>query len=76
MSAAETPGELICEFTSHQQWVNKAASWLGGVSGGGRRYKKKESCICIDAHGRVCRIGQDFMRARDENSFPVRAFRL
>lgn len=46
-------------FQSFTTWVNKGASWLRG---GGR---------CIDAKGRHLHIGRDFMRARDENTFPV-----
>ncbi len=49
------------EFESHQKWVQKAASWIGGIG-----------AKCYDAKGRRCRIGADFARARDENAFPVR----
>ena len=70
-----TRGELICEFKSFEQWVNKAQSWLGGVSGGGHRYKNAEKCVCYDAKGRRCSIGKHFMRARDEGTFPVKAYR-
>jgi hypothetical protein len=27
--------------------------------------------VCIDAKGRRCHVSKDFMRARDENAFPV-----
>lgn len=49
------------EFGSFEEWVNKAASWIGGTNP-----------LCADAKGRVCEMGQDFMRARDEGAFPVR----
>jgi hypothetical protein len=49
------------EFRTFEQWVNKAASWIGGTNP-----------LCADAKGRVCRIGADMMRARDEGAFPVR----
>jgi hypothetical protein len=64
-------GEKLGEFASFEQWVNKARSWLGGISGGGVRYKRPERVVCVDAKGRVCRNGADFARARDENAFPV-----
>jgi hypothetical protein len=48
------------EFQSFQEWVNKAASWIGGTNS-----------LCVDAQGRICRMGMDFMRARDEGTFPV-----
>jgi protein gp37 len=69
----DTKSEAFCEFTNFQTWVNKASSWLGGVSGGGMRYKRPEKVVCVDAVGRVCNIGADFMRARDEGKFPVTA---
>jgi hypothetical protein len=49
------------QFASFQQWVDKATSWIGGTNP-----------LCADAQGRICRIGSDFMRARDEDAFPVR----
>lgn len=49
------------EFKCFQTWVNKATSWIGGTN-----------ALCADALGRRCRIGGDFMRARDEGAFPVR----
>ena len=48
-------------FSSFERWVNKAASHIGG-----------RDVVCLDAAGRTCAIGRDFMRARDENTFPVR----
>ena len=49
------------QFHCFQTWVNKAVSWIGGTNP-----------MCVDAKGRRCRIGADFMRARDDGSFPVR----
>jgi protein gp37 len=39
------------EFTSHVQWVNKASTWLS------------RGDVCMDAAGRICRIGKDFAEA-------------
>lgn len=50
------------EFRTFNQWVNKASGWIDGKA------------VCVDAKGRRCQIGGDFMRARDENAFPVRFF--
>lgn len=59
-------------FTNFEEWVNKAQSWFAtripDHAKAGRRY------ICLDAIGRVCLIGRDFMRARDEKTFPVAVF--
>lgn len=49
------------EFTSFQEWVNKAASWIGGTNP-----------LCADAKDRICKIGGDMQRAHDEGAFPVR----
>lgn len=49
------------EFWSFETWVWKAVSWIGGTNP-----------LCVDAWGRRCRCGADFMQARDELSFPVR----
>ena len=48
-------------FASFGQWVNRATAWIGG-----------ENALCLDAKDRVCLNGGDFMRARDEQVFPVR----
>lgn len=58
-------------FNSFQQWVNHASSWLTGeVDSNGYPI----SCMCVDAKGRRCHNGKDFMRARDEDAFPVYYF--
>lgn len=52
-------GETVFRaFPSFQTWVNKASTWVNGGT-------------CLDAKGRQCKIGADFMRARDEGTFPV-----
>lgn len=53
-------GEPDGSFSSHVQWVNKAASWIGWTG-----------AKCYDAQGRPCRNGGDMARARDEGAFPV-----
>lgn len=52
-------------FDSYTQWVNKASSWL-------TRRGPHVKAVCLDARNRLCAIGGDFMRARDEGAFPVR----
>lgn len=55
------------EFSSHQDWVNRAQRVLAVPS-------HKPGAICVDAKGRRCFIGADMARARDEGAFPVRYF--
>lgn len=54
------------EFYSYQDWVNKAQSRLASPD--------HRRAICVDAKGRRCAIGADFMLAREEDAFPVRYF--
>lgn len=49
---------VIRQFKDFQTWVNKAPTWVNGGT-------------CLDTKGRILRNGADFMRARDEGSFPV-----
>lgn len=67
--------EEVCRFESEQQWINKARSWLGGISGGGMRYKPQEQVACFDSLGRRCAIGRDFMQATKDDAYPVIAYR-
>jgi protein gp37 len=46
-------------FHSYEYWVCKAGTHL------------HPGDVCMDAKGRICKIGADFMRARDEGTFPV-----
>lgn len=57
------------QFATFEEWVNKAPSWL-----------TRHPCyniptfraLCFDAKGRICASGEEFHRARDENTFPIR----
>lgn len=53
------------QFEHFATWVNMASSWL-------TRRGPHVHAVCIDARGRACEMGKDFMRARDEDAFPVR----
>ena len=55
---ASTGEAVFRQFASYGQWVNKASTWVNGG-------------ICLDRHGRELKIGADFMRARDNDDFPV-----
>ena len=61
-------GPLLFQFDSFSGWVNHAQkAWKrAGVSSG--------DTVCLDAAGRICLIGRDFMKARDEGMFPVVVF--
>lgn len=58
-------GPKLFEFATFSGWANHAqTAWkAAGVS--------VHHTLCIDAKGRHCYIGRDFMIARDDGSFPV-----
>jgi len=62
---------IIGKFDTFEQWVSFAEQALTSITDERGRPVK---AICIDDIGRRCNIGADFMRARDENTFPVRYF--
>jgi hypothetical protein len=82
-----TPCDLVPawagEFRDFGDWVNFATKRLTGAIGScGQDVAPIAigSCgqdvapICVDTLGRRCAIGADFLRARDEETFPVRYF--
>jgi hypothetical protein len=52
-------------FMTFTNWVNTA-----------RKAPWPRTYICADQKGRICRIGADFMRARDEREFPVTVYEV
>lgn len=63
--------EWLGQFDSFDDWVNHATRAIGDLTGS---RGENISAVCVDSLGRRCHIGADFMRARDENAFPVRYF--
>lgn len=70
-----TPCDLVPiwagEFATFAHWVNSASRVLTGCY---HNLGQEVPAICVDALGRRCIIGADFMRARDDDAFPVRYF--
>lgn len=58
-------GPKLFAFDSHAGWVWHAQqAWKkAGV--------RPDDTVCIDAKGRICRMGLHFSIARDEAAFPV-----
>lgn len=55
-----TTGELVFrEFTSFDHWVAKGSTWV------------RAGDVLMDSRGRICEMGRDMIRARDEAAFPV-----
>lgn len=59
------------EFQTFNDWVNRATMALAGRTGS---VGEPLPAMCVDALGRRCNNGRDFMKARDEGTFPVRYF--
>jgi hypothetical protein len=63
-------GRELFRFRNYQEWVNKAPAKFD------RCQVMRPYIICVDTKGRVCALGIDFVRARDDKSVPVRAYSL
>lgn len=63
--------EWAGQFDTFNDWVDYATKALTGELG---TVGNELSSFCVDAKGRRCSCGADFMRARDEDAFPVRYF--
>lgn len=62
-------GQLVGVFEDYNHLIAKYSSWLEG-------YPKNEKIICIDTSGNICNDGADFIFARNNELFPVEAYRL
>lgn len=63
------------EFTSFQDWVNHASSYIGFVKERApARCRKLYKPLCFDAGDRLCTRGEHFQQARDQGRFPVKYY--
>ncbi|MBB3386025.1 MULTISPECIES: hypothetical protein [unclassified Rhizobium] len=63
--------DILGQFDTFEDWLNHATRALTGFEGS---VGEELNAICVDNLGRRCHNGKDFMRARDEDAFPVRYF--
>lgn len=63
-------GEKLFEFQTFTDWLNTAKQKFEHAAVRGNRV------VAIDQKGRLCGWGEHFMKARDENAFPVQVFLL
>lgn len=63
--------KIAGQFDTFEDWANHAPRALVGETGSVGEHL---GAFCIDAKGRRCNSGRDFMRARDEGAFPIRYF--
>jgi hypothetical protein len=64
-----TVGDEVFSFSDFENWCDTAKNKFmnAGLRG--------PDTLCMDTRGRLCKSGKEFMRARDDWSFPVRVFR-
>ena len=62
-------GDEVFSFSSFENWCDTAKEKfaIAGLRG--------DNSLCVDTQGRLCVSGKEFMRARDDRSFPVRVYR-
>lgn len=65
-----TVGELAFSFSSMGDWANQGQRiWRFHELRG-------DDAICVDRKGRVCRSGRDFVRAQQDDAYPINVYRL
>jgi hypothetical protein len=64
-----TVGPMLFQFDSFEHWVNHASTEFAKAAVAGHH------CLCVDAKGRLLIMGKQFMRSRDDGSFPVKVYR-
>lgn len=64
-----TLGQYLFKFDNFDEWCDKAKGMFKRAGILGCNYH-----LCIDTKGRICPTGKEFMRARDENAFPIKVF--
>ena len=61
-------GEKLFEFSSLMKWEQKAPGWFRSTG------VPPSETVCIDAAGRICTCGRDFMRADKEGTYPIAVY--
>lgn len=60
----------LFQFADFQQWINKGESWYH------QHGARPINSISVDSAGRICTAGREFIRAREEGTFPVKVYRI
>jgi hypothetical protein len=58
----------LFEFTTYNDWLHNSNSMF-------KKHSHKPN-VCIATDGSVCHIGEDFLRAREWNLFPIKVYTL
>lgn len=63
-------GDELFSFSSEQDWINKAKSKFVNCK------VPKGQYIAVDAVGRACTKGAEFMRSTTEKTYPITVYKL
>lgn len=66
-------GAELFQFRSFTDWVNHAQSRFARMNAAGVMTRET---VCVDASGRICSFGKQFMSARDREAFPVTVYHI
>jgi hypothetical protein len=66
-------GPELIRFSSFNDWVNHAKSRYASIH---HRRIMTEDTVAIDASGRICRYGKQFMSARDRDAMPIIVYHI
>jgi len=62
-------GDKVFEFTDFDNWCDTAK----------KKFENEgllaANAVCVDSDGRICLSGKEFMRARDQGTWPVQVFK-
>lgn len=65
-------GQELFRFDSNAHWVQKAKGWFDAARA--QHHLHRDDYVCIDATGRICRVGGDFIRAEQQGTYPIVAY--
>jgi hypothetical protein len=70
MTSTIQHGPELFRFTDYEDWVNRAPGMF-------KKHRASSlDTICVDAKGRLCMKGKEFMRAKKENTYPIIVYRF
>jgi hypothetical protein len=61
-------GDKVFEFFDFDDWCDTASKKFSNAG------LSTANTICVDSLGRICLSGKEFMRARDEGTWPIKVF--
>lgn len=63
-------GEPIFRFNSYDDWFRNARVVFDNYE------VEPDDVLCLDAYGRVCNFGEHFLRAQDDDCYPIVAYEV